>query len=416
MKAMTKKLIVFGYGQRGSIYASYAAAYPEQFELTAIIENDSERIEKAKKLYPAVPIYTDFNNVIQAKIPADLVAVSTQDNQHKEHAIAMMGAGYDLLLEKPIANTEEECLEIYRASKKFNRKVIVCHVLRYTPFYSAIKRTIDSGALGEVVTIHASENVGYYHQAHSYVRGPWRNSEESSPMILAKCCHDMDILRYLMNEKCESINSYGSLFYFNEEHAPEGHAQYCSDCLSEDCIYKAQTLYTAKGKDWCANYFTTREHTKENIVEDLRHTGYDRCVYACDNDVVDHQVTIARFANGKTAAHTMTAFSREIYRDIKIYGTKAELYGIMEDNLVEVRPFGGEVYRVSVDTSQATLGGHCGGDFFMMQNVFKALNGERAEGITYLDVSVESHLMSFAAERSRLNDGKPELIQNGEDL
>ena len=156
--------------------------------------------------------------------------------------------------------------------------------------------------------------------------------------------------------------------------------------------------------------------TYERIVEDLRHTGYDRCVYACDNDVVDHQVTIARFANGKTAAHTMTAFSREIYRDIKIYGTKAELYGIMEDNLVEVRPFGGEVYRVSVDTSQATLGGHCGGDFFMMQNVFKALNGERAEGITYLDVSVESHLMSFAAERSRLNDGKPELIQNGEDL
>ena len=211
---MTKKLIVFGYGQRGSIYASYAAVYPEQFELTAIIENDSERIEKAQKLYPAVPIYTDFNNVIQAKIPADLVAVSTQDNQHKEHAIAMMGAGYDLLLEKPIANTEEECLEIYRASKKFNRKVIVCHVLRYTPFYSAIKRTIESGALGEVVSIHASENVGYYHQAHSYVRGPWRNSKESSPMILAKCCHDMDILRYLMNEKCESINSYGSLFYF----------------------------------------------------------------------------------------------------------------------------------------------------------------------------------------------------------
>lgn len=416
MKSMTKKLMIFGFGQRGSIYASYAVAYPEQFELVAIIENDCERIEKARKLYPTVSIFTDYNEAIHAKIPADLVAVATQDNQHKEHAIAMMRAGYDLLLEKPIANTEEECLAIYRASKKFNRKVIVCHVLRYTPFYSAIKRTIESGALGEVITIQASENVGYFHQAHSYVRGPWRNSKESSPMILAKCCHDMDILRHLMDEKCESVNSYGSLFYFNESHAPEGHAKYCSECKYEDCIYKAQTLYTTEGKDWCANYFTTREHTKENIIEDLRHTQYDRCVYACDNDVVDHQVTIARFSKGKTAAHTMTAFSREIYRDIKIYGTKAELYGVMENNLIEVRPFGGEIYHVPVDTSRATLGGHCGGDFFMMQNVYKAINGERAEGITYLDVSMESHLMSFAAERSRLRNGKSEKIQNGDNV
>ncbi len=407
---MTKKLIVFGFGQRGSIYASYAAAYPEQFELVAIIENARERIEKAQKFYPTVPIYTEYHEVIDKKISADLVAVATQDNQHKEHAIAMMQAGYDLLLEKPIANTERECFEIYEASKKFGCKVIVCHVLRYTPFYSAIKRTIDGGVLGEVISIHASENVGYFHQAHSYVRGPWRNSKESSPMILAKCCHDMDILRYLMNEKCESVNSYGSLFYFNEAHAPEGHTKYCSDCKYKDCIYKAQTLYTAEGKDWCANYFTTRKHKKENIIEDLHHTQYDRCVYACDNDVVDHQVTIVRFVKGKTACHTMTAFSREIYRDIKIYSTKAELYGIMEQNLVEVRPFGGEVYRVPVDTSQATLGGHCGGDFFMMQNVFKTLNGEKAEGVTYLDVSIESHLMSFAAERSRLNNGQSEEI------
>ena len=411
---MTKKLIVFGYGQRGSIYASYAAAYPGQFELVAIIENDNERIQKAKTLYPSVPVYSDYHEAINANLSADLVAIATQDNQHKEHAVAFLRAGYDLLLEKPIANTEEECLEIYRASKEYKRNVIVCHVLRYTPFYSAIKRTIESGALGEVVTIHASENVGYFHQAHSYVRGPWRNSEESSPMILAKCCHDMDILRYLMDEKCESVNSYGSLFYFDEAHAPEGNASYCSDCKYADCIYKAQTLYCAEGKDWCANYFTTREHTKENITEDLRHTQYDRCIYACDNDVVDHQVTIARFANGKTAAHTMTAFSREIYRDIKIYGTKAELYGIMEDNLIEVRPFGGDIYRVAVDTSAATLGGHCGGDFFMMQNIFRTLNGEKAEGVTYLDVSIESHLMSFAAERSRLHNGRTEDIQNGE--
>lgn len=165
---MAKKLIVFGYGQRGSIYASYAAAYPEQFELVAIIENDGERIHKARTLYPSVPVYSDYHEVIKANLSADLVAIATQDNQHKKHAVAFLRAGYDLLLEKPIANTEEDCLDIYRASKKYKRNVIVCHVLRYTPFYSAIKHVIESGELGEVVSIHASENVGYFHQAHSY--------------------------------------------------------------------------------------------------------------------------------------------------------------------------------------------------------------------------------------------------------
>ena len=216
----TKKLVVFGFGARGSIYALFAHKYKEKFTLEAIIENDLCRVEKAKEMYPDTRIFTDYHDFLKAKISADLVAVATQDKQHKEHAIAMMEAGYDLLLEKPIANNLEDCMAIYEASKKYNRKVIVCHVLRYTPFYSELKRVIDSGVLGEIITIHASENVGYFHQAHSYVRGPWRNKEESSPMILAKCCHDMDIIRYLMNEPCLSVNSYGDLYYFKKENAP----------------------------------------------------------------------------------------------------------------------------------------------------------------------------------------------------
>jgi predicted dehydrogenase len=284
--------------------------------------------------------------------------------------------------------------------------------LRYTPFYSTVKRYIDSGKLGEVITIHASENVGYYHQAHSFIRGPWRNKAQSSPMILAKCCHDMDIIRYLMGEECLSVNSYGGLYYFNKDHAPKGATQYCSDCPHTDCIYKAQTIYLSKlGRPFSA-YFTTKEKTDENVLTDLKGSQYDKCVFLNDNDVVDHEVTIMQFANGKTACHTMTAFSREIYRDLKIHGTKAELVGVIDDNALEIRYLGGEVEKVAIDISEANVGGHMGGDYFMMNSLYNALNGQPAEGITYLDVSIDSHLMSFAAEESRVHGGTVCYLKN----
>ena len=406
-----KNLVVFGLGARGTIYANFAKTYPEKFRLVAIIENNPERLKLAQTAYPGVRLFENYHDFLGEKIGADIVAVATQDEDHKEHAIAMMQAGYDLLLEKPIANNAEDCIAIYEASKQYDRKVVVCHVLRYTPFYSTVKKIIDSGKLGEVITIHASENVGYYHQAHSFIRGPWRNKAQSSPMILAKCCHDMDILRYLMGEECLSVNSYGDLFYFNEEHAPDGATAYCSDCPHKDCIFKAQTIYTSDFGKQFSSYFTTKEKTDENILADLQKTQYDRCVFRCDNDVVDHQVTIMRFANGKTACHTMTAFSKEIYRDLKIHGTKAELVGCVEENRLEIRTFGGQVEKMEIDVSAANVGGHMGGDYFMMNSLYKALNGEVADGITYLDVSIESHLMSFAAEESRINYGDTRFIK-----
>lgn len=401
----TKKLVVFGLGARGRIYANFAKTYPQKFELVAIIENAPDRLEFAKKEYSGAKIFSDYKDFLKENIEADIVAVATQDKDHKEHAIAMMANGYDLLLEKPISNDENDCLEIYNASKKYGKKVIVCHVLRYTPFYSTVKKYIDSGKLGEVVTIHASESVGYYHQAHSFVRGPWKNSKESSPMILAKCCHDMDIIRYLMGEECISVSSYGGLFHFKNDNAPKNSTEYCHDCPVKDCVYKAQMIYTSNEGIGFAQYFTMRELTKENVLEDLVGTDYDKCVYKSNNDVVDHQVTIMNFANGKTACHTMTAFSRQIYRDLKVHGTKAELVGVIEDNTFEVRYFGGEVEKVKVDISRANVGGHMGGDFYMMESLYKTLNGEKADGITFLDVSIDSHLMSFGAERSRLLGG-----------
>lgn len=399
-------MVIFGFGARGQIYSSFAREFPEKFQLAAIIENNPERLENAKNEYMNVPAFSDYHDFLKENIQADIVAIATQDKDHREHAIAMMEAGYDLLLEKPIANSKEDCLEIYKASQKYNRKVVVCHVLRYSPFYSTIKEIIDSGKIGDVVSIHASENVGYFHQAHSFVRGPWKNSIESSPMILAKCCHDMDIFRYLMGEKCISINSLGSLYFFNKEHAPIDGADYCSDCKHKECIYNAQKLYLSTEARWFAGYFTNEELTDESIVRCLKHTDYDRCVFKSNNDVVDHEVTIMNFASGKTVCHTMSAFSKTIYRDIKIFATKAQLLGKMEDNRIEIKYFDGEDEIINIDISKATVGGHNGSDFYMMNSLFKALNGEPAPGITFLDVSIESHLMCFAAEESRLNDGK----------
>ena len=402
-----KKIAILGFGQRGRGYANFARNNPDKFEVSAIIETDKDRLDLAEKEYPDAKKYSDYKNFIIDKIKADIVAVCTQDEQHKEHAVALMAAGYDLLLEKPIANNKADCEAIYKASVDYGRKVIVCHVLRYSPFYSAVKKVIDSGVLGEIVTINASENVGYFHQAHSFVRGPWRNKEQSSPMILAKCCHDMDIIRYLMGERCLSVNSYGSLFYFNEEHAPMGATEYCSDCpKAKTCIWNAQKLYTTDDYLWTVGYFSRVDKTKEEILKDLKHSQYDKCVFKNDNNVVDHEVTIMKFANGKTACHTMTAFSKTIYRDIKVHGTKAELYGSMEDNSYEIRYFDKPVEKFEIDLSNVNSGGHNGGDYYMMNSLYKELNGEKGEGITYLDVSVESHFMSFAAEESRLDNGK----------
>ena len=407
----TKKLVVFGLGARGNIYATYAKTFPEKFNLVAIIENNIERLEYAKKTYPSAKLFSDYKQFLDAKISADIVAVATQDSDHKEHSIALMENGYDLLLEKPIANNKNDCIDIYNASKKYGKKVIICHVLRYTPFYSTVKKLIDSGRLGEIITIHASENVGYYHQAHSFVRGPWKSKASSSPMILAKCCHDMDIIRYLMGEECKKVSSFGDLFYFNKEHAPNGCEEFCSLCKVENCVFRAQKIYTEQGRQF-ASYFTTKELTDENILNDLEKTQYDKCVYMSNNDVVDHQVTIMQFDKGKTACHTMSAFSKEIYRDLKVHGTKAELVGIIEENWIEIRPYGGEVEKIDIDVSLATVGGHMGGDFYMLDGVYKDLNGIKADGITYLDVSIESHLMSFGAEESRINGGEPvEIIK-----
>lgn len=403
MKAV--RLAILGFGQRGIIYASYAKQHAEEFVVTAITDTDPQKREIAAREY-GCPVFDSYEKMLSFGVDADIIAVATQDGDHPEHAIACMKKGYDVLLEKPIANTLEGCSEIEKAAKKYGRKVIVCHVLRYTPFYGKIKEIIDSGRMGDIVTVSTSENVGYYHQAHSFVRGPWRNSGSSSPMILAKCCHDMDLLRWLIGEKCRKVASFGSLMYFCKENAPEGCAKFCSECPLKDCIYNAQKIY--KEYRWMANYFCN-EKGEEAMLKALKGSQYDRCVFHSDNDVVDHQVSIFKFDKGITASHTMTAFSRTIYRGIKVHATKAELVGIMEDNFLELRVLGGGTEVIPIDTADAN-GNHGGGDIGLMHELYLERNGMPVKNITYLDVSIDSHKMAFAAEEARVTEKTVDVL------
>ena len=394
-KNKAKRIVVVGYGQRGQKYAGFAARNPDKFSVVAVVDTDEKKQAMAKKTFNCF-VFSSLRDYLSSSVEADAAVVAVQDKDHVAATVECMNKGLDILLEKPIACSMKECDMLAKEAKKAHSRVLVCHVLRYTPFYNAIKRVISDGTLGEVMTVQTSENVGYWHQAHSFVRGPWKNSAEATPMIVAKCCHDMDILRWLIDESPVRVASFGELSHFKRENAPAGSVEFCSKCAVSDCVYRAQKLYLRY--KWCAEYFLgDKENTDENILKELEGSEYDRCVYRCENDVVDHQVTIIGFEGGVTAEHKMTAFSDKCYRTISVHGTKAELYGTFEENEFEIRPFGKEPYVVNVGEPN---GGHGGGDNGIMEHFHSVISGGDE---ACLEASLDSHRMAFGAELSRLS-------------
>ena len=288
-------------------------------------------------------------------------------------------------------------------------------MLRYTPFYNKLKELVDSGIIGEVVAVQAIENVGYWHQAHSFVRGNWRRSDLTSPMILQKSCHDMDILRWLAGEPCLRVQSFGSLDFFRAENAPEGAAPRCLDgCRCKDaCPYDAEKIYVTsprtgirgRGKIWPCGVLAS-EPDEEKIREALRTGPYGRCVFHCDNDVVDHQTVNLEFANHIHATFTMTAFTQNCHRTIKVTGTQGEISGDMEENTLRLCPFGQPEQIIDLREENGEFSGHGGGDFGLMSSFCRLISSGGTEGLTGLDASVESHVMALAAEASRLDGGR----------
>ena len=323
--------------------------------------------------------------------------------------------GYHILLEKPITCKEEELYQLQEAANKKNVKILVCHVLRYTIAMQKIKELLTNGSIGTLISIDHLENVAYWHQAHSFVRGNWRIKEETAPMILAKCCHDLDLIQWFANSKVKSLSSYGALNYFNEEHAPKDSAARCMECkLVHSCPYSAYNIYIEAWKKagspencWPYNVLTDEKLTEEVLLKAIKEGPYGRCVYRCDNNVVDSQSVNILFKNGVTANLKMTGFNKYPGRHIHFFGTNGEIIMNEQAGTITLRPFDKDDVVWNIRELTQDTRGHGGGDIEMMKYLHKMLTENVVNSTaTSLEDSIESHKMAFASEKSRLDDGK----------
>ena len=419
-------IAVAGYGLRGQCYSKYALEHPESMKVVAAADIVREKVEAAKERFhlPEEMCFDSAEEMLKQPQLADVMFICTQDRQHVPMALEALDRGYHVMVEKPISPDLQECFQLQRKSQVTGKIVTVCHVLRYSPFYLKIKEIMDSGVLGEIRNISAHEDVGYYHYAHSFVRGNWRKSEETSPMILAKSCHDMDLFQWMMGQRCEAISSFGSLSHFRKDKAPAGSAEYClGGCqCKESCPYDAEKIYVTNKKlgdwdehgAWNCDAFCA-DPTEENIYQALKTGPYGRCVYHCDNNVVDHQVVNMEFENGATGSFTMTGFTKNIRRTVRVMGTLGELEGDCMTGTVTIKVFGKEIQ--TIDFSPALTGhvGHAGGDSRLVDNIIHILqSGNLEQNLTSIGGSVHSHVMALAAEESRLEHGKVVSIREFE--
>ena len=412
MKTITAVLI--GAGLRGmDVYAAYALQNPGEIKFVAVAEPNETRRSMFCKAHniPEENSFTSWQERLGRPRMADTAFICTQDRMHYKPTLEALEKGYHILLEKPMSNNMSECMEMERCAARNKRFISVCHVLRYSPFYAALKDIIAGGKIGDIMSIQQTENVAYWHQAHSFVRGNWRNAGESSPMILQKSCHDMDIISWLIDQKCTKVSSFGSLSHFKSSNAPEGSPKRCLDgCpVSGSCIYYAPGQYLTGDTGWPTSAISN-DLSLEGRTKALKEGPYGRCVYHCDNDVVDHQVVNLEFERGATASFTMCAFTADGGRTIKAMGTKGQIRGHMEKNEIEVHIFGekqAEAYPVLnyEITGDSAAYGHGGGDYGLMKDFVRLVSsGSEADGLTSARASLQSHLMAFAAEISRLEN------------
>lgn len=403
------KVIVIGCGSRGAMYSEKMGNDREKFEIVGIAEPIDSRRNYVRDLFdiPEDMCFTDYKPLLSLGKIADLAVIATMDRDHFEPAMQAISLGYDLLLEKPISPTAEECIKITEAAKKNKAKVVICTVLRYTGLFKAIKDTIDSGKLGRVMSINHEECVGNIHQTHSFVRGNWGNSEKSSVMLLQKSSHDLDILQWLLGKKCKKIQSFGALTYFKSENAPDGAPDYCvKGCpVGETCPYNAVKLYfDDKKNDWFRGTAARVQNpTDDDIMRAITETQYGKCVYKCDNNVVDHQTVNMLFEDDVTVTFTMNAFNRG-GRYIHIMGTDAELHAALADDTpITIHNFKtGEEEIIEFSGKDGISGGHGGGDDGIIIDLYDYLCGNYSlKSVPTIEESLYNHLLVFAAEKSR---------------
>jgi len=397
--------LLLGAGSRGNdVYAEYARLNPAMLKIVAVAEPNAARREKVATMHhiPAEQAFASWEEAFNRLPIVDAVIIATQDKMHYGPIMAAIERNLHILCEKPIVPHLEECRQIESKALGFSKVFMIAHVLKYTAFFSKIKSLLDAGRIGQLIGINLIENVGHIHYSHSFVRGNWRCKAESSPMILAKSCHDMDMLHWLAGSPCESLFSYGDLHYFKKEKAPAGATPRCLEgCLhSIECPYFAPKIYLTSQTDWPVNVITT-DLSLEGRLAALETGPYGRCVFHCDNDVVDHQTVSMRFTNGVTANFIMSGFTAEIHRSISLFGTAGEINGDMEANTIRVSEFSSQNTETIELGKQ--VGGHSGGDGRFITGFVNMVRGSGGDSRNTIRDSFESHYMAFAAEQSRLD-------------
>ncbi len=405
---LSKKItaIVLGAGNRGNVYGNYAVDHSDELDIVGVAEPIPIRQSRfgEKHDIPTERRFVTWEHVFEQPKFADAVIITTPDDLHYGPAMQALAMGYDLLLEKPIAQTWEECKAILDLAEANGRIVAVCHVLRYSPYYRKVKAVMDSGLLGDIVSVQHLEPIEHVHMSHSYVRGNWRVAAETNPIILAKSCHDLDILRWWIDRPCERVAAFGSLKWFREENAPEGSTARCTDgCAVEStCPYSALQIYSRDRKRTHVFDLPEEESARgEAILQNLKEGPYGRCVYHCDNDQPDHLVLSLQFADQITASFNMEAFTHYAGRRTRVMGSLGDLVG--DENQLLITEFGsGEQELWKVEEHAEITSGHAGGDYGLVNDWLRAVDAQDANLLTStLAASMESHLMGFMAEKSR---------------
>ena len=395
-------IVAIGAGNRTNKYLEYVKQHPDKAKLVGVVELNEIRRNKIAEKFCLEPsaCFTDYHDFFRSSLKVDAVMICTPENMHYEPCMMAIEAGYHVLLEKPIAQTPEECIAIGEAARRKNVIVTVCHVLRYHPYFIKLKELACSGVLGNIISINHRTAVGVDRAAHSFVRGPWRKESDTNPMLISKCCHDIDFLLWLTKTRCRKLTSFGSLRWFKSTNAPEGSAHRCIDCQVESqCPFSAVDLYRIR-RDWIANFDVPQGKNIDEVIEEELEQGlYGRCIYHCDNDVVDHQIVSMEMESEVTINFSMDIFTLEDHRATQICLTEGEIEG--DETQIKVRRFrGGEetIYDFS-DIKHKPF--HAGADLDLMNDFIEAIQTEGKYLRTSIDLSVESHRICFEAERSR---------------
>ena len=427
--------IIVGAGHRAFVYSKLAKTNPELLKIVGVADPNPIRRKKAMDEFGFSEdmCFENAEELAKHGKLADTVINGTMDEQHLETAVPLLNAGYDMLLEKPFAPNEEEMRQIVDCAKKNNSKVMICHVLRYTPFYYGIKERIVNGEIGDIINIQTTEHVSYHHLSTSYVRGKWANKDKChTTMLLAKCCHDLDIMMWMMADtKPTQISSFGGKFQFKPENAPKNAGTICmKDCpLVDTCVYSTKRLYIDHLDRWAFYVWDALEDKENPTIEDKialmkSDNPYARCIYKCDNNVVDHQSVLVNFASGATGTHNMVGGSAEPRRDIHIIGTKGEIFGNFEESkftVLKINP-SPDAHNEECDVEEVDLnvsgdmvgayGGHGGGDERLAADFVKFIRGEKPSlACTSIFDSVAGHLSVYLADESRENGGMPQNVK-----